>query len=161
MSIIIGIDPGSYVTGYGIIKSEKNTLKHIKSGSIFLKKHDFKKRLKIIYICIKNIINKFKPKYFVIEQIFFSKNPSSVLKLGQASCAATLAAINLDILIFEYASKKIKKILVGDGKAKKLQVKNKVCSILNLSKSIGIDTSDALAVAITHHYLINNKDKIF
>ncbi|MDQ1237319.1 MAG: crossover junction endodeoxyribonuclease RuvC [Wigglesworthia glossinidia] len=154
MTIILGVDPGSKITGYGLIKNYHNKITYVSSTSIILNKYIFNERLKNIYSYTKNIISEFNPKIFVIEKVFFYKNASSALKLGQASCAAILAAINLNILIFEYTASKIKKIISGNGRSKKLKIKNRICKILDLSHNdINIDESDALAAAITHYFI--------
>ncbi|AFA40980.1 endonuclease component of RuvABC resolvasome [Wigglesworthia glossinidia endosymbiont of Glossina morsitans morsitans (Yale colony)] len=155
MAVILGVDPGSKITGYGIIKYCHHKITYITSQKIILNKYIFNERLKNIYSYTKSIIFEFNPKYFVIEKVFFYKNASSALKLNQASCAAILAAINSNISVFEYTSSKIKKLISGNGRSKKLKIKNRVCKILNLScKNIQIDESDALAAAITHCFYI-------
>lgn len=155
MTIILGVDPGSKITGYGVIKYYHHKMTYITSNTVILNKYLFNERLKNIYSHTKNIILEFNPKYFVIEKVFFYKNASSALKLSQASCAAILAAINSNILVFEYTASKIKKLISGNGRSKKLNIKNHVCNILNLSfDNIQFDESDALAVAITHCFFI-------
>lgn len=150
MTVIIGIDPGSRITGYGII----NNLKFIDSGSIKTNTPDLPTRLKLIYSKLNKIISRFKPKIFAIEQIFISKNANSAIKLGQAKGAAIVAAVNNNLPVFEYSTKKVKKIVVGTGNAKKKQVQLTVCKILQLTIKLQPDAADALAVAITY-YLLN------
>ncbi|OQM34430.1 crossover junction endodeoxyribonuclease RuvC [bacterium endosymbiont of Pedicinus badii] len=156
--IILGIDPGSTVTGYGII--EKNF--YINSGCIPVKKKYQKNSyyfLRYIYLEINKIIRKFNPNYFVIEEVFIGKNAKNSLKLSQASSAAILSATKFKIPIFQYSIKTIKKIVTGFGNAKKdyiFEIVSKFFSIQN--RSIKQDSIDALAVAMTHYFIfLKNK----
>ncbi|QJC35878.1 crossover junction endodeoxyribonuclease RuvC [Enterobacteriaceae endosymbiont of Donacia sparganii] len=151
MTIILGIDPGSRITGYGLIKKSKNKIIYIDSGCIFtLKIKDFPTRLKIIYNDISKIIKKFKPDNFAIEQIFMAKNADSALKLGHARSAAIVSAVNHNLTIFEYSASKVKMTVVGIGSAKKKQVQDTVFMLLKLPSYPKEDAADALAIAITH-----------
>ncbi|QJC38739.1 crossover junction endodeoxyribonuclease RuvC [Enterobacteriaceae endosymbiont of Donacia fulgens] len=155
MTIILGIDPGSRITGYGLIKKLKNNkIIYIDSGCILtLKIKDFPTRLKIIYKNISKIIKKFKPDNFAIEQIFMSKNADSALKLGHARSAAIISAVNHNLSVFEYSASKVKMIVAGIGNAKKKQVQDTVFMLLKLSFYPKKDAADALAIAITHSRL--------
>ncbi|MFT8229802.1 MAG: crossover junction endodeoxyribonuclease RuvC [Enterobacterales bacterium] len=151
MTIILGVDPGFKITGYGIIKYKNSKFYYIDSGCICIKNNDFYFRLKNIYISIYNLMLKFNPDCFVIEKIFVSlKNFDSVLKLGQARGVALIAGLNFDIPIFEYSSLQIKKSVTGFRFAKKLHVQHIVKILLNINTISSIDASDALAIAITH-----------
>lgn len=155
MTIILGIDPGSRITGYGLIQTLNKKIIFIDSGYIKIGLiQSFPLRLKLIYNKISKIIKKFNPTFFAIEKVFISKNPSSALKLGQAQGAAIVAAVNNNIPVFEYAARKVKFIVVGKGSAKKSQVKDTVCKLLKLVfNKIQNDAADALSIAIAHHYL--------
>lgn len=153
MTTIIGIDPGSRITGYGIINNLNKQLVFIDSGFIKTNTPILSLRLKLIYKEVSKIIKKFKPKFFAIEQVFISKNINSALKLGEAKGAAIVAAANNNIPVFEYSASKVKKIVVGIGNAKKEQVQNMVCKLLKLVIKLQPDAADALAIAITHFYL--------
>jgi len=153
MSIILGIDPGSRITGYGIIHKKKDKLIYISSGCINIKFKNFNNRLKIIYTGIVEIIDKFKPNYFAIEKVFFYKNPDSVIKLCQARGVALVAAMNNDIKVFEYSSIIAKKTVTGTYFAKKNQIQFMVRKILKLSSNPQEDAADALAIAITHCHI--------
>lgn len=159
MTIILGIDPGSRITGYGLIKKiSNNKFILVESGCIKINVIEFSERLKMIYNEINKIIKKFHPSFFAIEQVFISHNANSALKLGKASAAAIVAAAKNNLPVFEYANCLVKKIIVGNGKAKKKQIQNSVCKILKLViKKIQPDAADALAIAITHYYLNKNK----
>ncbi|ARC54839.1 crossover junction endodeoxyribonuclease RuvC [Candidatus Riesia sp. GBBU] len=152
MKTIIGIDPGSRTTGYGIISQDSKKVSYLNSGSIESSSKPFPTRLQRIYNGISKIIKEYKPDIFVIEQTFFSKNANSVIKLSQAKGVAVLAAVNNRIPIFEYSSKTVKQFVAGSGSAKKTQVQYMVCLILELFFIPKIDESDALAIAITHSY---------
>ncbi|QJC32257.1 crossover junction endodeoxyribonuclease RuvC [Enterobacteriaceae endosymbiont of Donacia versicolorea] len=150
MTIILGIDPGSIVTGYGLIRKYGKKIIYIDSGCIILKIKDFPTRLKIIYNKVSQIINKFKPDSFVIEQIFMAKNADSALKLGHARSAAIVSAVNHNLPVFEYSASKVKMTVVGVGNAKKKQVQDMVFMLLKLPNYPKTDAADALAIAITH-----------
>lgn len=153
MTIILGIDPGSKITGYGVIGHIQKKTTWIASGCMKIDALDFPTRLKFIYQGVKKIIFKYKPDFFAIEQIFISKNVNSGLKLSHARAAAIIAAVNNNLPVFEYASTQVKNTVVGYGNAKKNQVQFMVKSLLNLSISLKSDEADALAIAITHcHY---------
>lgn len=106
MSIILGIDPGSRITGYGVIRQVGRQLTYLGSGCIRTKVDDLPSRLKLIYAGVTEIITQFQPDYFAIEQVFMAKNADSALKLGQARGVAIVAATNQDLPVFEYAARR-------------------------------------------------------
>lgn len=155
---IIGIDPGTSITGIGILEERNEKIYFIHHDCINL---NFKKslpdRLKIIYdeclLCIK----KFKPDEFAIETAFYGKNIQSTLKLGQARGVAIIAALNSNLKISEYSPREIKKSVTGNGASSKEQVQYMVKSILSLrEKVMSVDSSDALAVALCHLFSTQN-----
>lgn len=153
MTVIIGIDPGSRRTGYGVIRIEGNRHIHIASGFIDLTPHPSVERLRKIYLGVQEIIQTYKPHEAAIEQVFMHENPSSALKLGQARGAAIVA---FDIIpVAEYSARQVKKSVVGHGAAKKEQVQYMVQRLLNLSGGLQPDTADALAVALCHAHARN------
>lgn len=156
MAIILGIDPGSRVTGYGVIRQQGRTLTYVASGCIRTLNDDMPQRLKLIYAGVSEIITQFKPDFFAIEQVFMAKNPDSALKLGQARGVAIVAAVNQDVVVFEYAARQVKQTVVGTGAAEKAQVQHMVRSLLKLSANPQADAADALAIAITHCHLSQN-----
>ncbi|MBR0574507.1 crossover junction endodeoxyribonuclease RuvC [Pasteurella atlantica] len=156
MAIILGIDPGSRVTGYGVIRQTGRQLEYLGSGAIRTKVEDLPTRLKRIYAGISEIIIQFQPEMFAIEQIFMSKNADSALKLGQARGTAIVAAVNHDLPVFEYAARLVKQTVVGSGSADKVQVQDMVTRILKLSATPQADAADALAIAITHAHSIQH-----
>lgn len=150
MAIILGIDPGSRVTGYGVIRQNGRQLEYLGSGAIRTSVEDLPTRLKRIYTGVTEIITQFQPEMFVIEQVFMAKNADSALKLGQARGTAIVAAVNHDLPVFEYAARLVKQTVVGTGSADKVQVQDMVTRILHLSATPQADAADALAIAITH-----------
>ncbi|MBK8553727.1 MAG: crossover junction endodeoxyribonuclease RuvC [Ignavibacteria bacterium] len=155
---IIGIDPGTSVTGIGIVEQRNEKIYLIHYDSISLNsKESLPVRLKKIYdeclICIK----KFKPDEFAIETAFYGKNIQSTLKLGQARGVAIIAALNCNLNISEYSPREVKKSVTGSGASSKEHVQYMVKSILSLrERVIEIDSSDALAVALCHFYCRQN-----
>jgi crossover junction endodeoxyribonuclease RuvC len=148
--IILGIDPGSRITGYGIIKSIKQQQQYLTSGCIKITSNDWGYRLKQIYDDLLQIITQYKPQQISIEKIFVHKNASSALKLGQARGAAIVAAATIGIPIHEYSARQIKQAVVGFGNADKKQVQSMVQTILSLDKKPQEDAADALAIAMCH-----------
>jgi crossover junction endodeoxyribonuclease RuvC len=150
MTIILGIDPGSRITGYGVIQSEKSQLTYIESGCIKVATCSFPERLKKIFDNLRIILSEYKPDEAAIEQVFFHINPNAALKLGQARGAAIVAAAVSDISVSEYSARQVKQSVVGYGAANKQQVQHMVRMLLNLSDSPQADAADALAIAVCH-----------
>ena len=147
---ILGIDPGSRLTGYGIIEDTPQGYKYIASGSIRIKADYFPDRLKQIFNGILEIVDNYQPEQMAIEQVFMHKNADSALKLGQARGAAICAVQTQDIAVFEYAARQVKQAVVGKGAADKLQVQHMVKILLNVQGELSLDASDALGIAICH-----------
>ena len=149
---VLGIDPGTLTSGYGIVVEEDHRLFHIASGGISPSaKQPFPVRLKKIYEELEKIIDKHRPQVVVVEDLFVSKNMKSALKLGHARGVAILAAMNAGLPVFEYAPLEIKQAIVGNGKAEKKQVQLMVKTLLDLAKAPHpADAADALAAAICH-----------
>ena len=156
MAIILGIDPGSRITGYGIIRQTGRQLSYLGSGCIRTVVDDMPGRLKLIYAGVSEIITQFQPDFFAIESVFMAKNADSALKLGQARGAAIVAAVNQNLPVFEYAARQVKQTVVGTGAAEKSQVQHMVRSILKLPANPQADAADALAIAITHCHMSQN-----
>lgn len=155
MSIrILGIDPGSTITGYAVIDFDGRRTFYVDSGCIRLGKEAMPTRLMMIHQGIQELIAMYKPREFAIEQIFMHANPNSALKLGQArGVALTVAALH-GLPIGEYAPKAIKNAVVGTGGASKEQVQHMVKVLLGLEGKLQSDAGDALAIALTHaHHL--------
>lgn len=148
---ILGIDPGTRITGYGIIDVEGNRLRHVDNGIIKTSSGDpLPTRLKNIYDGLTRVISEFTPQGVAIEQVFLAKNPRAALTLGHARGTAVLAAVNLGMIVEEYSALQVKSSVVGYGHAGKQQVQQMVKALLNLPEIAQEDASDALAVAICH-----------
>ena len=150
MPRIIGIDPGSRITGYGVIESDGVNSRHITHGTLRLQGDPLPPRLGQIFAAIGQVIDEFHPSVMAIEQVFVSKNPASALKLGQARGAAICAAVSRRLEVFEYTPTRIKQAVVGSGRAEKEQVQHMVHLILKLTERPAADAADALAVALSH-----------
>lgn len=148
--IILGIDPGSRITGFGVIQSIKQKQHYIASGCIKIIPIDWASRLKQIYDDLLKIIDEYRPEQVSIEKIFVHKNVSSALKLGQARGAAIVAAATMGLPVHEYSARQIKQAVVGFGNADKGQIQAMVQTILSLNKSPQQDAADALAIAMCH-----------
>jgi len=149
-NIILGIDPGSQITGVGVIKACGSDLSHIYSESIKLPKGDLSQRLRKIYAQLQTVIAQTRPNVVVVEKVFLAKNPQSALVLGHARGAALLAAVNNEIALAEYSATEIKKTVVGRGRADKAQVQHMMRVLLKLRVAPEVDASDALAAAVCH-----------
>jgi crossover junction endodeoxyribonuclease RuvC len=149
---VLGVDPGTLTSGFGIVSEEDHTLFHVVSGGISPSaKSPFPKRLKKIYEELEKIIDKYRPNVVVVEDLFVSKNIKSALKLGHSRGVAILAAMNAGLPVFEYSPSEVKQAVVGNGKAEKKQVQLMVKSLLSLQKvPHPADAADALAAAICH-----------
>lgn len=147
---VLGIDPGSRVTGYGLIKAQGSNLSYIAAGRIRPPAGAIPARLGHIYAGVVELIGTYRPDVFAIEDIFLAHNPQSALKLGQARGVAIAAAVAADLEVFEYAARSVKKAVVGTGRATKAQVQHMVRVLLNLPGTPGADAADALAIAICH-----------
>ena len=150
MTTIIGIDPGSRRTGYGVIRLEGNRHIYLTSGYLDLTSYPSCERLRQIYIGLQQIIQSYQPHEAAIEQVFMHENPGSALKLGQARGAAIVAMTQKGLAVAQYSARQIKQSVVGYGAAKKEQVQDMVCKLLNLTGTPQADAADALAVAICH-----------
>lgn len=152
MPIIMGLDPGSRITGYGIIESSGNAHRYVSSGCIKLAETELAARLNHIFADVSEIIAEYKPDQFAIEQVFMARNAASALKLGQARGAAIVAAANAGLEISEYSARQIKQAVVGKGAADKVQVQQMVQMLLSLSAPPAEDAADALAAALCHSH---------
>ena len=153
-NVILGIDPGTVITGYAIVTVNGNHVELLKMDVLKLVSHkDAYRRLEIIYAEVCSLIQKHKPTMFAIEAPFFGKNVQSMLKLGRAQGVAIAAAMQACIPVTEYSPKKIKQSITGNGNATKEQVFKMLQHIVHLEeKPHFFDATDALAVALCHHF---------
>ncbi len=152
--IILGIDPGTQVMGFGIIEVSSRQMHLRQMGVIHLKKYgDHELRLRKIFDLVVQLIDEYLPDEMAIESPFYGKNAQSMLKLGRAQGVAMAAALSRDLPIQEYAPRKIKQSVTGNGDASKEQVLEMVRRLLHMGAAPNLlDASDALAVAICHHF---------
>jgi len=155
LSRIIGIDPGSRTTGYGILDTDGFRHQYITSGFIHIKGENLAERLGMIFREVGVVIAQWQPQAMAIEQVFMSKNADSALKLGQARGAAICAAVNADIVVDEYSPRTIKKAVVGSGAADKEQIQHMIKMLLSLDDRPQSDEADALAIAMCHANHLN------
>lgn len=156
--IILGIDPGTLIAGYGVIERKGTSLSILDVGVI---KNDssvsMPMRLKKIYTAITSVIDRFQPDEFAIETAFYSKNAQSALKIGQARGVSILAGVNYEIPITEYSPREIKKAVTGKGAASKEQVQFMMMSLFHLRTAPQyFDSTDALAVAVCHAFKLSS-----
>ena len=147
---VLGIDPGSVVTGYGLIESDGARSFHLTHGHIRVKGDNFADKLGHIHAALGEIIIEWEPQEVAIEQVFLSNNPMSALKLGQARGAAITAAVSRNLSVSEYAPRLVKKVVTGSGSADKQQVQTMVKALLQIVPVIQVDAADGLAIAICH-----------
>ncbi|HEX2138159.1 MAG TPA: crossover junction endodeoxyribonuclease RuvC [Woeseiaceae bacterium] len=147
---ILGLDPGSRLTGFGVVDFVDDRAAYVASGSVRSCEGSFAERLRLIFRSIGEITAEYRPHAVVIETVFVHRNAGSALKLGQARSAALCATFERDIEVFEYAPREIKQAVVGTGAATKAQVQHMVRSLLQLEGQPTPDAADALAAALCH-----------
>src|SRR5271167_2223464 len=147
---VLGIDPGSQRTGFGVLDAVGPRLTYVASGVIRTDKGEFADRLCEIFRCVQTIVAEYRPHEIAIERVFVNRNPDSALKLGQARGAAICGAADSNAEVFEYATRQIKLAVVGSGGAEKAQVQLMMRSILRLDGPVAADAADALAAAVCH-----------
>lgn len=149
--IILGIDPGTQKTGYGLIQKSGNKFLHVDNGLIVLNpKTPMSKRLEEIFSKISALIKEFRPQALALEDVFIAKNVRSILKLGHARGVILLAASLTNIPVFEYSPSQVKLAIASFGHASKEQMQKMVRIHLNLKEVAAEDASDALAIALCH-----------
>ena len=157
--IILGIDPGSRYTGFGLVNNHPTRLEYIHSGHIRVEGDALPARLGHIYAEIGEVIRQYKPEQMGIENVFMSRNADSALKLGQARGAAICAAYQAGLEIAEYAPREIKQAIVGTGAANKEQIEHMVKRLLGLRQDLQSDEADGLAIAICHAQFYTTQQK--
>ncbi len=150
MTRVIGIDPGSRLTGYGLVEVGPAGLSYLGSGCIRTSRGPFPQRLAEIYQGVAELISTHTPEVLAIEEVFLARNPDSALKLGQARGVAIAAGVAHGLPVHEYAARRVKQGVVGTGRASKAQVQHMVRVILGLPGEPQADAADALAIAICH-----------
>ncbi len=147
---ILGIDPGSRLTGFGVLDCMSSRATYVASGAVRTREGAFPERLRLIFHSIKEIVEEYQPDIVAIESVFMHRNAGSALKLGQARSAAICATFGFELEIHEYAPREIKQAIVGTGAATKEQIQHMVKSLLNLDGDPAPDAADALATALCY-----------
>jgi len=150
MAIILGIDPGSRITGYGLINATGNKLVYIDCGCIKTESSPLPERIHQIFNELCQVIERHSPQQAAIEDVFMGRNASAALKLGQARGGAIVACLHKELPLEEYSARSVKQAIVGRGAAEKQQVQHMVKVLLGINQKIQEDAADALAVAICH-----------
>jgi crossover junction endodeoxyribonuclease RuvC len=150
MTLILGIDPGSRITGYGVVRDIGRGCEYIASGCIRTGSGELHERLQVVYRSVREVIRLHGPLTMGIERVFMARNADSALKLGQARGAAIVAAAEEGLEIAEYSATQVKQAITGSGGADKEQVQLMVMHLLKLTQKPQIDASDALAIALCH-----------
>ncbi len=160
MTRILGIDPGSVVTGIGVIDSDAGRIRHVHHAAIAVGGEEFPLRLRAIFEQITAAIQEYRPDEVAIEQVFVSRNPSSALKLGQARGAAICAALAMQCEVAEYSARAVKQAIVGRGGADKRQIQHMVAVLRGVSATIQADAADALGIAICHAHHRETRERM-
>ena len=147
---ILGIDPGSRKTGFGVLDFAGDEASYVASGVVTSADGAFPDRLRQIFTAVGDIVREYRPDVVAVESVFMHKNAGSALKLGHARSAALCATFEFDVDVYEYAPREIKQAIVGTGAATKQQVQHMVISLLRLDAAPSLDAADALAAALCH-----------
>jgi len=147
---ILGIDPGSRLTGFGVLDCASGSAIYVASGAVRTREGAFPERLRLIFHSIRDIVDEYQPDVVAIESVFMHRNAGSALKLGQARSAAICATFGCELEIHEYAPREIKQAIVGTGAATKEQIQHMVRSLLELDGDPSPDAADALATALCY-----------
>lgn len=147
---ILGIDPGSRITGFGVIDIDGSRVRYVTSGCVKVGSEALPARLQEIFTGVAEIVQGYRPDQMAIERVFMARNADSALKLGQARGAAICAATSRELVVSEYSAREVKQAVVGKGGATKQQVQHMVCALLKLKTVPQADAADALAVALCH-----------
>ena len=157
---ILGIDPGSRVTGVGVVELEGHSLRHIHSACIRAGEGELGSRLAAIYRGVSGVIQDWEPQSAAVERVFLASNPHAALILGHARGSAMLAAVNHGLPISEYSALEIKRSVVGTGSAVKEQVQHMVRVLLGMDYKPPVDAADALACAICHLHTAEGERRV-
>jgi len=157
---ILGIDPGSRKTGFGVLDFAGDDPTYVASGVVNSAEGTFPDRLRRIFTAVGEIVEEYRPDVVAIESVFMHKNAGSALKLGQARSAALCATFGFEMEVHEYAPREIKQAIVGTGAASKEQVQHMVISLLKLDAAPSLDAADALAAALCHGHQHRIKNRL-
>jgi crossover junction endodeoxyribonuclease RuvC len=147
---ILGIDPGSRTTGFGVIDTDGRRSECVANGSIRVDSYPWPERLRLIFDGVGSVVQEYRPHEMAVEQLIFARDATAALKLGQARGAALCAGLKGDLQVHEYSPKSVKLAVVGTGGAEKAQVQHMVRVLLSLAEEPAEDEADALALALCH-----------
>ncbi|MGE0113923.1 MAG: crossover junction endodeoxyribonuclease RuvC [Steroidobacteraceae bacterium] len=147
---ILGLDPGSRITGFAVLDCDAGQIRYVVSGGIRAEGSDFPARLQQIFKGVAELVAEHQPDEVAIERVFMHRNADSALKLGQARGAALSGTFGVSASVFEYAPREVKQAVVGTGAAEKRQVQLMVKRLLKLTGELGADAADAIAIALCH-----------
>jgi crossover junction endodeoxyribonuclease RuvC len=153
MTLILGIDPGSRHTGFGLVRQQGSVLSYVSCGTVSTVSEDIPARLGEIFSRLSVVVHEHQPVEAAIEKVFMARNADSALKLGQARGAAICAVVQGGVPVFEYSARQVKQAMVGKGSAEKSQVAQMVRYLLKLDHVPQADAADALAIAICHAHM--------
>lgn len=160
LAVIVGIDPGSRVLGFGVITQKSGKLVHLDHGIIDVSRHDlFSTRIRLIGEGLGQLLEKHKPDCVVVEKIFMGKNVDSAFKLGHARGVCLYEAARQNLPIFEYESRVVKKGITGSGAATKDQVRLMILSLLGITSDQALDATDALSMAVYHSRMNETREQ--
>lgn len=157
---VLGVDPGSRVTGFGVVEIERQRLRYVDSGRIDVADQPFATRLHTIYTELSAVIREHRPDVMAVEKVFVAHNAQSALSLGHARGAAMVAATNENIDVEEYTALQVKQAVVGNGRAQKIQVQHMIRVLLGLRQAPPSDAADALACGICHIHNWDNTHRL-
>lgn len=153
MTRILGIDPGSRFTGYGVVEHVGGKVSFLHCGTLRLGGDDIPSRMGGIFAGLAEVVAEWQPDEVSIEKVFMARNADSALKLGQARGAAIASVVHAGLPVFEYSARQVKQAVVGKGGAEKDQVAQMICYLLQLDKKPQADAADALAIAVCHAHM--------
>ncbi len=157
---ILGIDPGSNITGFGVIEASVGKPRLLTRGQVRTAAASHTQRLAQIFSGLGQVMQQYQPQEIAIERVFMHRNPDSALKLGQARAAALCATFEAAVPVFEYAARQVKQSVVGRGGADKAQIQHMVKLLLNINDELQADAADALAVALCHAFQRRTRDLV-
>ena len=160
MPRILGIDPGSRITGFGVIDAEGSRATYVASGCVRIQGTTLAERLQIIFDGVSKIVSAHRPDEMAVEQVFVNRNAASALKLGQARGVAVVAGVQASLPVFEYTPAQVKQAVTGKGNAEKEQMQHMVRLLLSLASAPPTDAADALAVALCHGHIHQTLSKL-
>ena len=157
---IIGIDPGSRITGFGVIELQGAGYTYVASGNINTQGDSLAERLRSLFEGVEDVMARYAPQVMAVERVFVQRNPDSALKLGQARGVAVCAGALKSLPVYEYTPTEIKKALTGKGNATKVQIQHMVKVLLKVNGTLPADAADALACALCHSHLHRTRERI-